>query len=49
MRIVIAEDKLRFLVTAEGLDLSGIRRGKPVFSLQIGDDLGVTQIQVDSE
>lgn len=47
MRIAIAEDKLQFRVTAEGLDLSGIRRGKPVpFSLQIGDDLGVTQVRV---
>ncbi len=43
-RVVIREDG-RFLVEAEGIDLTGIDLDNPVpFSLQVGDDIGETTI-----
>ena len=50
MQIAVGQDKVNFLVQAKDVDLSGIDLNNKVpFSLQIGDDLGVAQVQVTPE
>jgi hypothetical protein len=48
MRVASRKDGVHFEVRADGVDLRGIDRNKPVtISLQIGKDLGVTAAPIE--